>query len=274
MKTRKYVAYGVVLALVASLSIATPAKVFAQELIVNVDKAKYMTGDTVIVTGQVPSIIEGLPITIQAINANNARFNLDQITPAADGSFTWEFKLTGSEARLGPSGTWTIVVAYGDLRSEVTFDFEAVTVEVPTGLVVEIDGEQYTLDAELTNGRITNVIAEPSITTLTLEVEMEDDGQLTITLPRVFMDALTEGCSGDDDIFITLIDDMTEFPEETETTDDARTITVAVPVSANEVSILGTCMVPEFGVIAALILAAAVASIVVISRRNMLRLKF
>jgi predicted secreted protein with PEFG-CTERM motif len=272
MKAKNYAAYGMVLALVASLIVATPAKIYAQEgLVVNTDKAKYMTGETVRVTGQVPEILAGFPITIQVINENGARFNLDQIFPDEDGNFSWEFKLTGSEARLGPSGTWTVKVAYGDLQAETTFEFEAVA--APAGLVVEIDGEQYTIDAELTNGRITNVIAEPRIATLTLEVSMNDDGKLTATLPRTFLDSLTEGCSGDDDVFVVLLDDQTEFPEESKA-DGTRTITIDVPVGTTEIAIVGTCMVPEFGVIAALVLAASVGAIIVATRRNIINLRY
>ncbi len=272
MKARDYAAYGMVLALVASLIIATPAKLYAQEgLVVNTDKAKYMTGETVRVTGEVPSIQAGFPITIQVINEKGARFDLDQVFPDEDGSFSWEFKLTGSEARLGPSGVWKVVVAYGDLQSETTFEFEAV--EAPAGLAVTINGEQYNIDADLTNGRITNIVAEPTIATLTLEVVMNDDGQLTATFPRTFLDSLTEECSGDDDVFVVLLDDQTEFPEETKA-DGTRTITIDVPVGTTEISIVGTCMVPEFGVIAALILAASVGAIIVATRRNIINLRY
>jgi predicted secreted protein with PEFG-CTERM motif len=41
-----------------------------------------------------------------------------------------------------------------------------------------------------------------------------------------------------------------------------------VPAGTEDIEIIGTCVIPEFGVIAALVLAAAVGAIVVVSRKN------
>ncbi len=272
MKAKSYAAYGIVLVLVASLMIAKPVEIYAQALTVKVDKARYMTGESVTVSGKVSTIQPGVAITIQLINAKNARFDLDQVMPneiAADGSFSKVFRLTGSEARLGPSGTWTVRVAYGDEIAETSFEFEAMV--MPTALFVTIDGKRYEIDAELTNGVIKSVNAEPRIATLTFDVEMSDDGMFTLTLDRQFMDSLTEGCSGSDDVFVVLIDGQDEFPEES-STDGTRTVMINVPAGTTTIDVIGSCMVPEFGVIALLILAASVGTIVIASRKNMIRL--
>ncbi len=267
----KSLAYGIVITLIVSTMMVIPFNAFAQTgLTISTDKSKYMSGETVTVNGNVARVTPGLPLTIQAINALGARFDLDQITPRDDGTFTWQFKLTGTESRLGPSGTWTVRAAYGDLQAETTFRFEA---KMPVGIVVTIDDVDYNIDARLTNGRITDAIAEPNIATLTLMVSMDSDGQLTIKLPRTFLDSLTNGCSGSDDAFVILLDDQTEFPEEVNTRAD-RTLTIDVPMDTHEITIIGTCMIPEFGVLAAIVLAGAVSAIIIMTRRNMIPLRY
>ena len=57
----------------------------------------------------------------------------------------------------------------------------------------------------------------------------------------------------------------------TETADSAaRTLTIPVSAGAQAIEIFGTFIVPEFGTIAILILAAAVVSIIVVSGRTRL----
>ncbi|MEM2855506.1 MAG: PEFG-CTERM sorting domain-containing protein [Candidatus Nitrosocaldaceae archaeon] len=270
----KTIAYGVVLALVVSLIMVNTVKIYAQSITVSVDKDEYMTGDTVTVSGKVSEILEGMAITIQLINVNNARFDLDQIMPdeiAADGSFSKEFKLSGSEARLGPSGTWTVRVAYGNTVEETKFKFTATT--MPKGLEVTIDGKKYQIDATLTNGVIKSVTADTKNAMLVFEVEMNDDGIFTINLPRDFMDARVNGQEGDDDVYIITLDGQTEFPEESKD-DGVRKLTIEVPAGTTEIAVVGTWMVPEFGIIAVFILAAAVGAIIVATKKSLINLRY
>lgn len=270
--TMKTIAYGVVLALVVSLIMVNTVKIYAQSITVSVDKDEYMTGDTVTVSGKVSEILEGMAITIQLINVNNARFDLDQIMPneiAADGSFSKEFKLSGSEVRLGPSGTWTVRVAYGNTVEETTFKFTATT----KGLEVTIDGKTYPIDATLTNGVIKSVTADTKNVMLIFEVEMNDDGVFTINLPRDFMDARVNGREGDDDVYTIMLDGQTEFPEENKD-DGVRKLTIEVPVGTTEIAVVGTWMVPEFGIIAIFILAAAIGAIIVANKKSLINVRY
>ncbi len=142
-----------------------------------------------------------------------------------------------------------------------------------SNVTVTIDGKEYTIDAKLTNGKITNVIAEPNVATLTLTTMMNSDGQLTITLPRTFLDSLTEGCSGNDEDFVILLDGQTEFVEE-ESTSDARKLTIDVPMGTEEVAIVGTCMVPEFSTLVTIVLIVAVSAIIIMTRKSIIPLRY
>ncbi len=101
---------------------------------------------------------------------------------------------------------------------------------------------------------------------LIIGISTTGDGQLTITLPRGLIDA-TIG-SEDDDFFVLVDGEEVDFEEIATSTD--RTLTIQFPAGAEEIEIIGTMVVPEFGTIAALILAVAIISIVVVSARSRL----
>ena len=74
---------------------------------------------------------------------------------------------------------------------------------------------------------------------------------------------------GEDDDFFVLIDgEEVDFEETTSSTD--RILTIAFPAGAEEIEIIGTFVVPEFGTIAAMILAVAIISIIAISAKSRL----
>ena len=72
-----------------------------------------------------------------------------------------------------------------------------------------------------------------------------------------------------DDVFFVLVDgEEVDFDETTTSAD--RTLTISIPSRAEEIEIIGTMVVPEFGAIAALILAVAIISIIAVSTRSRL----
>jgi predicted secreted protein with PEFG-CTERM motif len=102
---------------------------------------------------------------------------------------------------------------------------------------------------------------------LIVSISASSDGSLTLTIPRSILDATING--GEDDDFFVLIDgEEVDFDETTTSTD--RTLTIAFPAGAEEIEIIGTFVVPEFGTIAAMILAAAIISIIAISAKSRL----
>ena len=100
--------------------------------------------------------------------------------------------------------------------------------------------------------------------TLVIEADIASDGEIVIALPRHLIDA--KNADGTDDTYIVLVDGEEAWV--TETADSAaRTLTIQVIAGDREIEIFGTFIVPEFGTIAILILAAAVVSIIVVSGR-------
>ena len=89
---------------------------------------------------------------------------------------------------------------------------------------------------------------------------------MAITLPRALIDAKLNG--EDDDFFVLVDGEEVDFDETTTSTD--RTLTIAFPDGAEEIEIIGTFVVPEFGTIAVLILAVAIISIIAVSTKTRL----
>jgi len=91
---------------------------------------------------------------------------------------------------------------------------------------------------------------------LTVQLSGRMDGTLTIN-PSV--DAIRG-------IFMVLVDGE----EWDDVVIDGNEVTVDFPAGTNEIEIIGTFAIPEFGTIAALILAVAIISIIVVSSRTRL----
>jgi predicted secreted protein with PEFG-CTERM motif len=100
-----------------------------------------------------------------------------------------------------------------------------------------------------------------------LTIDAESDGSISLMIPRDVLDSTSDG---EDTDFIVLIDDEEADFEEIDSDDATRTLEIMVPEGATQVEIIGTYAVPEFGTMAAIILAVAIVSIIAVSARTRL----
>jgi len=257
--------YAMVAVLVTSLIFVVPQVAYSQAgtLTVKVDKPSFGAGENIRVTGKVPAVIEGVPVAIQVFNPRNTMYTIGQPTPNADGTYSFEFKVGG---KLGINGIYTVKATYSGQSVQTTFEFSGGVAPAAGTVRVEFEGNVFNVKASLSNGSIRSIEVDPDFTSILITVSTTDqDGELTITLPRALIDARIDG---DDDAFIVLVDGDEAEAEETDTTSTERTLKIPVPAGAEEIEIIGTMVVPEFGILAALVLAAAVGAIVVVSRKN------
>ncbi|MFQ5921160.1 MAG: hypothetical protein ACE5JV_03995, partial [Nitrososphaerales archaeon] len=157
MASMFYAKYGIAVALLASLLTAVPTLAYAQagQLTVSVERGTYGAGETIMVTGTVPAVIEGQPVALQVFNPRNTMYTIAQPTPGADGTFSYEFKVGGT---LGISGIYTVKVTYSGQSAQTTFEFTGGEPTVQPGkFTFEFEGKQYTIDADLSNGSVTEV---------------------------------------------------------------------------------------------------------------------
>ena len=101
---------------------------------------------------------------------------------------------------------------------------------------------------------------------LLIYIQATDDGSITLTIPRTILDASIN--DGDDEFFVLVDGEEVDFEEITTSTD--RTLTIEFSAGAEQIEIIGTFVIPEFGTIAAMILAVAIISIIAISAKSRL----
>jgi predicted secreted protein with PEFG-CTERM motif len=86
-------------------------------------------------------------------------------------------------------------------------------------------------------------------------------------IPRDILDSTSD--EGDSD-FIVLVDGEEADFEEIDSDDATRTLEIMIPDGSTEIEIIGTFAVPEFGTMAAIILAVAIVSIIAVSAKSRL----
>ncbi|KAG2476701.1 MAG: PEFG-CTERM sorting domain-containing protein [Nitrosopumilales archaeon] len=250
------------------LSIGVSSTFALEELIVvTTDKTSYAEGDTVIVSGEVREILTGFPVTLQVIAANGNLVTIEQLQVGADRMFSTTLSADGP--LWSSQGTYTIKVQHGtDARTaETTFEFGGTTGTgtTPTFGQSLTEGE-FGLTYQITGGSVVSIIPDVDQSSLIIVIEASDDGELTITLPREIIDAKIG--DADDDFFVLVDAEEVDFDEIVTETD--RTLTIGFLAGTEEIEIIGTFVIPEFGTIAALILAVAIISIIVVSAKTRL----
>jgi len=259
--------------LIASIGM-TPA--FGQSpVVVTTDKASYSEGETILVTGEVAQLLGGYALSLTVVAPNGNLVSIDQLTVGADKKFSTSLATGGALMKI--EGTYTVTVQYGDNKNnvgETTFEFSGSTVTPPseveksmvTDTTVSVSGSSDLIGYTITGGKLLGIVTDFDANSLIISIDATDDGSLTLTIPRSVLDATING--EDDDFFVLIDGEEVDFDETTTSTD--RILTIAFPAGAEEIEIIGTFVIPEFGTIAAMILAVAIISIIAISAKSKL----
>ena len=129
-------------------------------------------------------------------------------------------------------------------------------------------GQSYTVNYSVNGATVDDISISPQDTSLLVSLKSSGDGNLTMTMPRALIDA--KASAGDDQFFVLVDGADTDFTESK--TDTDRTVTVSFPEGTQQIEVIGTQVVPEFGGLSFVVLVVAIISIVAISSRT--RLKF
>jgi predicted secreted protein with PEFG-CTERM motif len=236
---------------------------------VTTDKESYADGETIIISGETRDYISGVQLTISITNPIGNRVALAQIEVGTDKTYSHEIAAGGSLWKT--PGTYTVHVQYGgeNRANETTFEFSGST-GGPSGKTFPVQGTDFSVRYSITGGKVLGITADVEAKSLLVEIETTSDGMLTITLPRALIDAKIT--AEEDDNFFVLEDGAESDFSETETTSTERTLEIPFTDGATEIEIIGTFIVPEFGPIAALVLAVAIISIIAVSAKTRLRL--
>ena len=236
--------------------------VFAQSdevpfLTVKTDDNHYDEGDTVVISGKVATVIVDTPIILQMWFEGNM-IDVAQFHPAQDGSYS---KTIIAERPLWKNeGEYLVRISYGEgniAESTITFTPKQEFLETTDSFEVEIpNGGTFDIEYTINGGTITDLILEPNNFTLLVLIESPDEGTISLKLPRESIDA--EKPNGQDETFIILIDNIQVPYEETEINSQFRFITINFEEGDSEIEIIGTFVIPEFGVVVLLILVIGV----------------
>jgi len=252
--------------IIASIGIAPAFGQIADSIVVTTDKPSYEEGETILVTGEVRELLSGYPISLRVIAPNGNLVTVAQIDVGSDKKFSTE--LIAGGALMRSEGTYTITVLYGteSRTSETTFTFGGSIVTPGEGTKMAVTGTDFMVNYKITGGKLVSITPDVEAHSLIIAMTASQDGSLVITLPRSLIDAKM----GDqDDTFFVLVDGEEVDFEETATSTD-RTLTIQFPAGAEEIEIIGTVVIPEFGTIAVMILAVAIISIIAVSAKSRL----
>ena len=243
----------------------------APAITVSTDKSSYLAGDTVVISGQVKAVVPGTPLTVQILDSNTNLIQIAQIDISSDGKFTKSILASGPLWKS--NGVYTVKVQYGlpNVTSQTTFTFQSSVAPISNIFQVKDPNSQQTFSVNytITGGTVNSMTIDAQSISLIVSINSTSDGSITLQIPRTLMDAKTS--SGQDDSFIILIDGAEVKPQSESANGDYRTLTIPFLQGDQDIEIIGTQIVPEFGPIAALVLAIAIISIIAVSAKTGLR---
>ena len=241
-----------------------------QVLTVTTEKESYAAGEPVEILGLVDIVLEGTPVVIRIVSPMGNMIHPAQIDVDSDGSFS-ETVSTSIGGKWKETGTYTIMVNYGENSTQVKFEYGGMmsagvqatpefAMEENENVSQSIMIEDHSLDYELTCAEIQSMTPDTEMKSMIIAIKTDCDGELTITLPKDVIDT-------DENGFFVLVDGD-ETNHKASSVGEFWTLTIPFSYGSEEIEIIGTFVIPEFGTIAALVLVVAISSILVISARN------
>ncbi|MBI5145813.1 MAG: PEFG-CTERM sorting domain-containing protein [Thaumarchaeota archaeon] len=133
----------------------------------------------------------------------------------------------------------------------------------------------FNVPYQLLNGNIQMIRIDPNSTSVDISVAntgaVDNDGELRISLPRELVDAKH---GSNDEKFMIFVDGQESPFTEIEKTSTERTLSIPIHFDAKKIQIIGTRVIPEFGTVAAIVLAASLGIIIIASRRTLLSMPY
>jgi predicted secreted protein with PEFG-CTERM motif len=240
---------------------------------VTTDKSSYNDGDKIMISGSTQDFISGTPVTVRIISPIGNIVKVDQVDLGSDRTFSTSITATGTLWQA--AGAYQVIVQFGskERTAQTTFQFTGSAAAGGGGQVgntIKVDGTDLSVKYSITNGKVLSIKADIQSKSLMVSIQTTGDGVLTVTLPRSLINATSH--DGKDDQYFVLVDGQQVDFQETITTTTDRTLSIPFTDGTEEIEIIGTQIVPEFGPIAALVLAIAIISIIAVSAKTGLRI--
>ena len=261
---------------------------------ISTDKEAYNPGETILISGQVQPQMPGTDVILQIISPRNNILQVEQLEVDSDGNFNGNIE-TDFGGVWKNSGTYQIRAFYWtDVRTDIQFDYgmtsvgmqqnpslqsddsiqneaiqneaildssEIVDVQVGDSSII-VDGIE--VNYSISGAKIISITPDLDAKSLIIKISTTDDGELVISLPKDVIDT-------DESTFFVLVDG--EIVEQLEDIhENSRTLTIPFYYGSEEIEIIGTYVIPEFGAIVVLVLAMAIVAIIAVTSKSRLSL--
>ena len=232
------------------------------------DSDTYDHNSVIEIDGKVSNTARGTDVTV-VVTGPMGIVQIDQVAISSDGSFSTT--INTASAMMKYDGEYKIKATYGTqdlMRVQYVNLVGGIEAGSMAGHADEHHHEEVfdlasEVDYSISGGDVHGVTANVNGNSLVVSIhDAEDGGELTITLPSDVITPFNDGT------FFVLVNDE----ESDDASQDGNTITVPFDADAETIEIIGTHVVPEFGTIAAIILAVAITSIIAISAKTKLNL--
>ena len=261
----------IMLTLTFTIGMVFNAAEAAEPISVSSASGIYYSGDYVVIFGDVNTIFENMPITIQIYHGSNL-VDVAQVVVAQDGTFVKSFNAVGQQWE--GEGTYTVRVQYTPTQiGETTFEFFSQMIEKSSAVFPVQIPNSGTFDVGYTirGGEVTEINMNQDRYSLLVKTTVNANGNLILKLPRESFDAQSDG---KDNTFIILISKENNEPEdfvqveyeEVATSSDYRTIRIPLEDGDKWIEVVGTYVIPEFGSVVIIILVVAISSAIIISK--------
>jgi predicted secreted protein with PEFG-CTERM motif len=252
---------------------------FAQEeqtMTITTEKESYAAGESIEITGVAQSKITDFKVTVRIFNPVNNLITIDELEVNNDGTFSGEIS-TSIGGLWQKDGTYTIIANYYATQpATAQFEYggmisagvkDEVKDKIPEFSTIEnnenlesIMLSDYKVDYELTGAKIIRITPDIEMKSLIIEIETYSDGELRVTFPKDVIDTDEEG-------FFILVDGV-ETAHDAIPNSENWSFVIPFSYGSEEIEIVGTYVIPEFGTVAVLILIVAVGTIIMISAKN------
>jgi len=255
------------------------------------DQKSYNQGDTVIIKGTIREVQNKTAVAVIVRDSLKNIVSIGQPPLSSTGTFTVTLKANGPLWKQ--AGNYTVIAQYGKYQNATTtFQYSggngqiiANTLVTSGTFQINAGGQTYNVPYTIKGGTLKSMDVYADKLMLEITIAATTDGSLNVDLPRTLMDAKVQAnLTADekmtgvqvnpntqpDDKFIVMVSGApVQFTE----TKDSTTRDLNIPFHATDtkIDIIGTQIVPEFGTIAALILAFAIISIIAVSAKTGLR---
>ena len=224
-----------------------------ESISVDTDKKIYNEIEVMEVSGM--STITPVILMVTAPNGNLITIAQVETDVAGD----YHANITVGGALYNSQGVYTVTATSQGFEVETNVEYYTIGFATPQPTLADIT-------YDISGASVSTISNDPEALSITVELTDADGGEIVLTLPRDVIDSTIDGV---DEIFFVLVDGYEAQYTEV-TTDTHRTLTIPFSAESESIEIIGTFVIPEFGVIAMMILVVAIISVVAVTRKTRL----